>query len=96
MITIAEYIDAVGSERKYPRVTLSPEAMEHAERFFREYAEELAEAAINHAIRSCELMQQRPLDGAHMAKSRKQRLQCVLGDPKPLIDPPPDKPSSSK
>lgn len=96
MITIAEYIDAVGMERKHPRVTLSPEAMEHAERFFREYAEELAEAAIHHAIRACELMQQRPFEGAHMAKSRKPRLQSVLGDPKPLIDPPSDSVSSSK
>lgn len=94
MITLAEYIDAIAAERKIPRVTLSPEAMVHAERFFREFGDELAEAAINHAIRTCELMHQRPFDGAHMTKSRKQRLQSVLGDPAPLINPPPDKPAS--
>ena len=96
MITLAEYIDAVGAERRIPRVTLSPDGMVHAERYVREFGEELAEAAINYAIHVCRLSGQNPFDGAHMSKTRKQRLQCALGDPKPLIDPPPDKPSSYK
>ena len=96
MITITDYIDAVAAERRIPRVTLSPEAMIHAERYVREFGEELAEAAINHAIRTCERMHQRPFDGPHLAKSRTQRLRCVLSDTNPLIEPPPEKSSSSK
>ncbi len=96
MITIAEYLDSVAAERMSPRMLLSPEGMLHAERFFREFGEQLAEQAIQFAMHKLKAEGQTWWDAPYASKSRQQRLERTLTDTKPLIEPPPDKPSSSK
>lgn len=94
MITFAQFIDAVTTRRMRLNVKLSPEAMAHAERFFRTYAEELAEHAIRDAVKHFSDQGRVWSDAPYASRSRQERLERHLTDTQPLIDPLPDNPSS--
>jgi hypothetical protein len=86
MITIAAYIDTVGSARMEAPTVLSPDALLYAERYFRRHGEELAKASITAALDHFRDVGARAICSPSELVNRDKLLPKMLTDTQPLLD----------